>query len=244
VSGAEWSLALSVFLACAVEAVEAFTILLAVGTTRGWRATLAGAGAALLGLAVAVAALGPALTSLPESVLRIVVGGLLLLFGLQWLRKAVLRAAGAKAKHDEEAIFRAEAASAGAAPGAAGFDSFAFLVAGKAVALEGFEVVVIVLTFGANQGRVGLAAGAAALACVLVGAAGLAVRAPLARVPENTMKFAVGVLITAFGIFWVGEGLSLAWPGGEESLPPLVGIVAIAALTMVAILRGTLRPDP
>ncbi|MBS1860478.1 MAG: hypothetical protein JSS68_02080 [Actinobacteria bacterium] len=232
------SLALSVFLACAVEAVEAFTIVLAVGTTRGWSAALAGTAAAALALAVLVAALGPALTVLPLGVLRVVVGGLLLTFGLQWLRKAILRAAGAKDKHDEEAIYREEAAEAAAVPVAAGFDGYAFAISFKAVLLEGLEVAFIVLTFGANQHDVGLAAAAAALAVLVVVGAGLSLRAPLARVPENGMKFAVGVMLTAFGIFWGAEGAGASWPGGEASLGPLVAVILLAALAMVAEVRS------
>jgi uncharacterized membrane protein len=238
VSGAQVSLALSVFLACAVEAVEAFTIVLAIGTTRSWRPALAGVGAAALVLAVLIAALGPALTSLPLGVLRVVVGGLLLTFGLQWLRKAILRAAGAKAKHDEEAIFLEERAEAEAAPVAAGFDGYAFAISFKAVLLEGLEVAFIVLTFGANQGDVGLAAVAAAVAVLAVLGAGVALRAPLARVPENGMKFAVGVLLTSFGIFWGAEGAGASWPGGEASLAPLVAVVLLAALWMVTGVRS------
>jgi len=242
VGGAELSLALSVFLACAVEAVEAFTIVLAVGTTRRWPPALAGVGAGALALAVLVAALGPALTALPLGVLRVVVGGLLLTFGLQWLRKAILRAAGAKDKHDEEAIFRAEEAEAAAAPIATGFDGYAFTISLKAVLLEGLEVAFIVLTFGANQHAVGLAAAAAALAIVAVLVAGLALRAPLARVPENGMKFAVGVLLTSFGIFWGAEGAGAEWPGGDAALGPLVAVILLAALAMVAEIRA--RPTP
>jgi uncharacterized membrane protein len=241
VSGPEVSLALSVFLACAVEAVEAFTIVLAVGTTRGWRAALTGVGTAALVLAVVIAALGPALTSLPLGVLRVVVGGLLLTFGLQWLRKAILRAAGAKDKHDEEAIFRAEAAEAAAVPAGAGFDGYAFAISFKAVLLEGLEVAFIVLTFGANQHDVGLAAAAAAAAVLAVLGAGLALRAPLARVPENGMKFAVGVLLTSFGIFWGAEGAGASWPGGEASLAPLVAVVLVVALALVADVRSRVR---
>ncbi len=195
-SGADVGLAVSVFLACTVEAVEALTIVLAVGTTRSWSSALGGVGAAALTLTAVVAALGPALTSLPIDVLRVGVGGLLLVFGLQWLRKAVLRAAGVKAKHDEQETFREETAAARAA-GARhpGFDGYAFTVSFKGVLLEGLEVAFIVLTFGANQNRVPEAAAAAGLAVLVVAAAGVAARAPLARVPENTMKFAVGVML-------------------------------------------------
>jgi uncharacterized membrane protein len=237
-SGAELSLALSVFLACAVEAVEAFTIVLAVGTTRRWPPALAGAGAGALVLAVLVAALGPAITALPLGVLRVVVGGLLLTFGLQWLRKAILRAAGAKDKHDEEAIFRAEAAEAAAVPAGEGFDGYAFAISLKAVLLEGLEVAFIVLTFGANQHDVGLAAAAAALAIAAVLAAGLALRAPLSRVPENGLKFVVGVMLTSFGIFWGAEGAGADWPWGDASLAPLVAVVLLAALAMAAEIRA------
>ena len=237
-SGAQLSLALSVFLACAVEAVEAFTIVLAVGTTRRWPPALAGVGAATLVLAVLVAALGPALTALPLGVLRVVVGGLLLTFGLQWLRKAILRAAGAKDKHDEEAIFRAEATEAAAAPAGPSFDGYAFAISFKAVLLEGLEVAFIVLTFGANQHDVGLAAAAAAVAIAAVLGAGLALRAPLSRVPENGLKFVVGVMLTSFGIFWGAEGAGADWPGGDASLAPLVAVVLLAALALVVEVRS------
>jgi len=172
-SGAEASLAVSVFLACAVEAVEALTIVLAVGSTRSWSSAFSGVLAALAALAVLIVALGPALTSLPIGVLRIVVGGLLLVFGLQWLRKAILRAAGLKSRHDEQAIFEAEALAAGRAGAATGeFDGYSFAISFKGVLLEGLEVAFIVLTFGANQHDVGLAAVAAGAAVALVVAVG------------------------------------------------------------------------
>ncbi|MFZ1925666.1 MAG: hypothetical protein WAU42_05945, partial [Solirubrobacteraceae bacterium] len=178
-SGAEIGLAVSVFLACTVEAVEALTIVLAVGTTRNWSSAMSGVGAAILTLAVIVVALGPALTALPIGVLRVVVGGLLLIFGLQWLRKAILRSAGLKAKHNELAIFREEAEAARALGGKhAGFDGYAFTISFKGVLLEGLEVAFIVLTFGANQKHIPLAAAAAALAVLVVIAAGVAARAP------------------------------------------------------------------
>jgi uncharacterized membrane protein len=237
-SGAQLSLAISVFLACAVEAVEALTIVLAVGSTRSWRSAFSGVAVALLVLALLIAALGPAITSLPINVLRIVVGGLLLVFGLQWLRKAILRAAGLKSMHDERAIFEAEAAAAGSAGVAvAGLDGYSFAIAFKGVLLEGLEVAFIVLTFGANQGDVGLAAVAAGLAVALVVVAGIVARAPLARVPENSMKFAVGVLLTTFGIFWGAEGAGASWPGGEAALPVLALVTLAAAAAMVRDLR-------
>jgi uncharacterized membrane protein len=242
-SGAEVGLALSVFLACAVEAVEALTIVLAVGTTRGWPSTLGGVGAATLALAAIVAALGPALTSLPIDLLRVVVGGLLLIFGLQWLRKAILRAAGLKAKHDELEIFKAQTEAARAAGARRlGFDGYAFTISFKGVLLEGLEVAVIVLTFGANQNRVPLAAAAAGLAVLLVAAAGVAARAPLAKVPENTMKFAVGVMLSSFGLFWGAEGAGANWPGGDAALLAIIPSVLTVAIATVWILRR--RPHP
>ncbi|MGA7705292.1 MAG: hypothetical protein WB998_10405 [Solirubrobacteraceae bacterium] len=240
-SGAELGLAVSVFLACAVEAVEALTIVLAVGTTRGWSSTMAGVGAAIVALAAIVVALGPALTSLPIDVLRVVVGGLLLIFGLQWLRKAILRSTGLKAKHDELESFREEADAARAAHRDGGFDGYAFTISFKGVLLEGLEVAFIVLTFGANQHRVGLAAGAAAVAVLVVLAAGLAARAPLAKVPENTMKFAVGVMLSSFGMFWGAEGAGAKWPGGDAALLAIVPGTLIVANTMVWVLRRSSR---
>jgi len=237
-SGTELGLAASVFLACAVEAVEALTIVLAVGTTRSWSSALAGAGGAAALLAVLVAALGPALTSLPIDVLRVGVGGLLLVFGLQWLRKAILRAAGLKARHDETAAYERESQAARSAARAPGFDPYAFTVAFKGVLLEGLEVAFIVLTFGANQHHIALAALAAALAITLVVLAGLALRAPLARVPENTMKFAVGVMLTSFGTFWGAEGAGVRWPGNDAALLVLIPVVAVVAAASIAWLRS------
>jgi uncharacterized membrane protein len=242
-SGAEIGLALSVFLACTVEAVEALTIVLAVGTTRGWSSAMRGVGAAVLALAVIVAVLGPALTALPIGVLRVIVGGLLLIFGLQWLRKAILRSAGLKAKHDESQIYEEETAAARTA-GAKhdGFDGYAFTIAFKGVLLEGLEVAFIVLTFGANQHRVALAAAAAGLAVLLVTAAGVAARAPLARVPENTMKFAVGVMLSSFGMFWGAEGAGASWPGGDAALLAIIPGMLVAAVAMTKILGRDTHP--
>jgi uncharacterized membrane protein len=246
VSGSEVGLALSVLAACAVEAVEALTIVLAVGATRSWRSALTGAGAALVVLAVVTAVLGPAVTALPLGVLRVVVGGLLLVFGLQWLRKAILRASGLKALHDELAAFEAEQAAArdagavgGGGGGGGGLDGYAFTVAFKGVLLEGLEVVFIVLTFGANQHNVPLAAAAAGVAVVGVGLAGVALHAPLARVPENTLKFGVGVMLTSFGTFWGAEGAGSHWPGGDAALLAIVPVTLVCALGMVRALRRT-----
>jgi uncharacterized membrane protein len=234
------ALFVAVFLACAVEAVEATTIVLAMGTVRDWRSAGRGVAVALLVLAALVGALGPALSAVPLRQLRLVVGGLLLVFGLQWLRKAVLRASGYKALHDESQIFADEVAAARTAPhverrGVG--DWYAFTISFKGVLLEGLEVVFIALTFGSNQHNVGLAAVAAAAAVLVVASAGFAVRAPLARVPENTMMFVVGVMLCAFGTFWGAEGAGAEWPGGDVALVVLVPAIAAYALAWVAILR-------
>jgi uncharacterized membrane protein len=234
-TGAQLGLATSVFLACAVEAVEALTIVLAVGNTRSWRSALMGVGAACAALVVIVAALGNALLTLPIDALRLVIGSLLLLFGLQWLRKAVLRAAGLKALHDERSAYQRELAAARAAGRAdPSWDPYSFLVAGKGVLLEGLEVALIVVTFGANQHHLVLAGVAAGCAVAVVVAAGIAIRAPLARVPENTMKFAVGVMLSSYGIFFAGEGLGVHWPGADAIL--LAFVPAVLALALLAVL--------
>jgi uncharacterized membrane protein len=231
--GNDLLLFLAVFAACVVESVEALTIVLAVGVTRGWHATMRGVAGGLILLAVIVAALGPALTVIPINALRLVVGGLLLIFGLGWLRKAILRAAGFKALHDETAIFERERlAAASAQSGHSGLfgDSYAFTLAFKGVLLEGLEVAFIVLTFGANQHQIPLAAIGAAAAVLVVTAAGVALRAPLARVPENTLKFGVGVLLTAFGTFWGAEGAGASWPGSDLALLAIIaGVLAFAS---------------
>jgi uncharacterized membrane protein len=238
-SGAEVGLALSVFLACAVEAVEALTIVLAVGQTRSWTAALSGAGVSLVLLAGVVAALGGAITQLPIDTLRIVVGALLLVVGAQWLRKAVLRAAGRKALHDELGIYASTSAQASEEELARNrFDAYAFTVAFKGVWLEGMEVAIIVITFGANQHHTGLAAAAAGAAVASVVLAGFAVRRPLARVPENTMKFVVGVMLCSFGLFWGAEGIGLSWPGGEAFL---LAIIAATLAASLAAVRGLAR---
>ncbi|MGI9185305.1 MAG: COG4280 domain-containing protein [Solirubrobacteraceae bacterium] len=242
-SGAEFGLALSVFLACAVEAVEALTIVLAVGFTRSWRSAFIGVGGAIVLLAAVTAALGPALTSLPINVLRLIVGGLLLVFGLQWLRKAILRASGHKALHDEAATFAQErAAASGAGSVASGFDGYSFTVAFKGVFLEGLEVIFVVLTFGANQHRIDLAAIAAAIAVAVVVLTGLVIHAPLSRVPENTMKFGVGVMLTSFGMFWGAEGAGAHWPGSDAALLALIPGTLILGLVMVRVTRRP--PEP
>jgi uncharacterized membrane protein len=241
------ALFIAVFLACVVEAVEATTIVLAAGTARDWRSATIGMAGALAVLALVVAALGPAVSDVPLRGLRLVVGALLLIFGLQWLRKAILRASGHKARHDEDKIFAEELATAtaqsrrrvGLVP-----DWYGFTLSFKGVLLEGLEVVFIVLTFGANQHNVGLATIAAGCAVLLVAAAGLAIRAPLSRVPENTMKFVVGIMLTAFGVFWGAEGAGAHWPGSDAALLALIPAVAGFALLLVALMRGSQRAAP
>jgi uncharacterized membrane protein len=235
------ALFVTVFLACAVEAVEATTVVLAIGTSRHWRSALIGAFAALLLLAAIIAALGPAITVLPLNVLRVVVGGLLLIFGLQWLRKAVLRLGRVKALHDEDAIFRqqlAAAETAGSGRRSLVGDWYGFTVSFKSVVLEGLEVVFIALTFGANQHDIPLAATAALIAVTVVASVGVAVRTPLSRVPENAMKFIVGVLLCAFGTFWAAEGVGVDWPGSDAALLALVAVYAASALLFAAALRA------
>ena len=219
--------------------VEALTIVLAVGVTRGWRSTLIGVAVALVALAAVVALFGPALTLVPIDSLRLVVGGLLLVFGLQWLRKAILRASGYKALHDEEAIFEREAAEARAAGHVvrAGMDWYSFTLAFKGVFLEGLEVAFIVVTFGSSQGSIPLAIVGATAALILVVGVGLLVHAPLSRVPENSMKFAVGVLLTTFGTFWSAEGAGVDWPGSELALLGVLAFVLLSAFGFVRVLQ-------
>ncbi len=232
-------LVLATFLASAVEAVEALTVVLAVGVTRGWRSPLIAAGAATLALAAVIAIFGPALIRIPIDVLRLSIGTLLLIFGLQWLRKAILRASGYKALRDEEALYQAEIAQARAAGTStrAGMDWYAFTLAFKGVFLEGLEVAFIVLTFGTTQGSIPLAALGAGLALALVVIVGALVHRPLSRVPENTMKFSVGLMLSAFGIFWSVEGVGIDWPGQDISILGILAFLTVASVGLVALLR-------
>jgi uncharacterized membrane protein len=232
-------LILTVFVACAVEAIEALTIVLAAGLTREWRSTFQGTAVALVVLAAIVAALGPTITLLPLTALRLVVGALLAIFGLQWLRKAILRATGYKSLHDEASAYLREveaAKAAGLSSRGRVHDWYAFTLSFKGVLLEGLEVVFIVITFGANQHNVGAAVIGAAAAVLVVAVTGIAVRAPLARVPENALKFAVGIMLTSFGIFWGAEGAGVSWPGQDAALLVLVPVVALVALCYAVLL--------
>jgi len=227
------------FLASMVEFIEALTVVLAVGSVRGWRGALLGAGAALASLAVLVAVFGPALTLIPIGWAQIVVGALLLLFGLRWLRKAILRAAGVIALHDEAAAFakQTEALRAHGVHGG-GFDRVGFATAFQITLLEGLEVVFIVVAVGAGGGGLIVPAAVAAIAALIVVVIlGAIVRGPLSRVPENALKFVVGVLLSGFGCFWLGEGLGVIWPGDDWSILALVAgflVVALGAVQLCA----------
>jgi uncharacterized membrane protein len=231
------STALPAFLASLVECVEALTIVLAVGATRGWRSAWVGtlAGAALLALGVAV--FGPLLRYAPLGALQLIVGMLLLFFGLRWLRKAILRYAGAIALHDEATIFARREAELRSAARTGATDWPAIATAFNAIVLEGLEVVFIVIAVGATAGALVPAALGAALAGVSVAAAGLSLRRPLARVPENTLKFVVGIMLSAFGTYWTGEGLGAVWPGNDAALPALIGGYAVASGVAFALAR-------
>ena len=223
------------FLASLVECVEAATIVLAVGTVRGWKSALVGTGLALAALVVLVAALGPALAQVPEQALQLFVGLLLLLFGMRWLRKAILRGAGVIPLHDEDALFRSETANLKLARATErwGVDPIATVTAFKGVLLEGVEVAFLVLAVAAGSPALVVPAALGALvAALLVTIVAIAVHRPLSRVPENTLKFAVGVVISAFGIFWTGEGLGIEWPGHDLAL------IGIAAMVLVTALAG------
>jgi uncharacterized membrane protein len=232
------------FVASVVEFVEALTIVLAVGMTRQWRSTLIGVGAAVATLVVIVGVFGTAIVLfVPIEMLRLVVGGFLLVFGLQWVCKATLRAVGARAKHDEAAIYERELALLSQEPPVAtvGMDWISFTVAFKGVLLEGLEVAFIVVTFGASAGQLGPAALGAVVAGILVLSVGVAVHRPLARVPENGLKFAVGLMLVTFGTFWAGEGIGIDWPGGDAVLFVLLAAYVAASLAGVWAVRAMLR---
>jgi len=244
-SGSDLALFISVFLACAVEAVEAVTIVLAAGTSRNWKSTFQGVISALIVLAGLIVTLGPSIEKLPKSTLRLMVGGLLLTFGLQWLRKAILRASGFKALHDEDKIYREEVEAAQKVAKVSRFavsDWYAFTLSFKGVLLEGLEVVFIVVTFGiiqkgSNPQAFSLAIWAATIAVVLVTIAGFAIHKPLSKVPENTMKFVVGTLLTSFGIFWGAEGAGAEWPHKDLSLLAIIPFVLLVSFGLIELLK-------
>lgn len=228
---------LAAFLASVVEVVEAFTIVLAVGTTRGWRPALLGTGAALAVLAVIVLALGPVLDRVPIHLLQLFVGVLLLLFGLGWLRKAILRATGILPLHDEEAAFAEETAELRKSGVNDPLQWIAGIAAFKAVLLEGLEVAFIVIAVGAGRGLLLEASAGAMAACVIVLVIGLLVHKPLSQVPENTLKFGVGVMLSAFGVFWAGEGMGVEWPFSDLTLLPLALVFLVVGLGVARALR-------
>jgi uncharacterized membrane protein len=227
------------FLASLVEAVEALTVVLAVAVVRDWRPAGLGAIAGLAVLTVIVAALGPLLDRVPLNALQLAIGVLLLLFGMRWLRKAILRAAGLVALHDEAAAFASETAELHeqANRHEQRLDWLAGLASFKAVLLEGLEVVFIVIAVSAGRGSLIPVSAAALAACILVAIAGLVVHRPLARVPENTLKFAVGVMLSAFGLFWTGEGFGVAWPGADLAILAFIALFLAAGLGAVALLN-------
>jgi len=243
-------LALAVFGASAVEMVEALTIVLAAGVSRGWRSALEGAAAAAIVLTVLVAGVGvPLIHLVPLNVLRVVIGGMLLVLGLNWLRKAILRASGHKTLHDEDAIYQKTVSSL-SGPGEAPVDAriasvkerdaLGFTVAFKGVFLEGLEVVMIVLTLGSSSRHLALAAVSAAAAVVVVGVVGTIVGRQLSEVPENAMKMAVGIMLTSFGVFWVAEGAGVHWPGSDLFLLALVALFAATAASAIRLMRAAL----
>ena len=245
---ADWAHAgpsiISSFLASLVEFVEALTIVLAVGITRGWRPALIGTAAGVAFLTVLVAVFGPALQKVPISVLQVVIGVLLLLFGMRWLRKAALRSAGVLKLHDEEAIFARETAALGGQGAPTKLDKIAVATTFKAVVLEGLEVVFIVIATGAvGKMLIPATLGAVAAGGIVI-ALGLMLHKPLARVPENTLKFAVGVLLSAFGAFWFGEGIGLKWPGADKSLFGLAGGFLLAAYIGVLLAKRAAQRGP
>lgn len=232
------SVAVPSFLASLVEFVEALTIVLAVSTTRGWRPALLGATGGALLLAAVVAALGPLLTRIPSRSLELCIGVLLLFFGMRWLRKAILRYAGVIPLHDEAKIYATQTGQLRTKGPVSAYDWPAIVTAFNAVTLEGLEVVFIVIALGATAAALGAAALGAALAGGVVVGAGFVLHAPLARVPENLLKFAVGIMLSAFGTYWTGEGLGLAWPGNDLALLELISGFLVTSLAGVALARS------
>lgn len=246
-AGLDWTHAapsvIAAFLASLVEFVEALTVVIAVGAVRGWRHALTGTALGLLVLAVLVVALGPALAAIPLRVVQLAIGTLLLLFGLRWLRKAILRSAGVIALHDEAAAYAKETELLRrGAVSALRFDWPAVATAFQIVLLEGVEVVFIVIAIGAAGGLLlpATAGAGAALLCVVL--LGLLLHRPLTRIPENQLKFVVGVLLAAFGTFWTGEGVGLAWPGEDWSVLALIGGYAAVAILAVRLARSAQQP--
>jgi uncharacterized membrane protein len=232
------------FLASLVEVVEAFTIVLAVGITRSWRPALIGAALALAVLALLVLAFGPLLAQVPIELLQFVVGSLLILFGMRWLRKAILRSSGYIALHDELGAFAKETDQLKRQNAERRADYLAGLAAFKAVLLEGVEVVFIVIALGSAHGLIGYASLGALAAVLVVGVAGAIVHKPLSKVPENSLKFVVGLLLTAFGIFWIGEGLGAEWPGADLSIIAILAVLVAFSVAAVNLLKSNHEGAP
>jgi uncharacterized membrane protein len=247
-TAATWGLVIATFVACFVEMVEATTIVMAMGFTRSWRSAVAGTAAALGALAVVTVFAGYALGNwLPEAALQLAIGGLLLIFGLQWLRKAILRSSGRKALHDEDAIYREEVAAAKAAGrGSGGIDMFSFMVSFKGVFLEGMEVVFIVITFGLNADNVPAASIGAAAAVIVVLLIAMATKRPLSMINENLLKYGVGLLLASFGTYWAVEGMgifrdggeSVKWPGSDFAILGLIVVWFLLSRLFIAVLRA------
>jgi uncharacterized membrane protein len=247
-TAATWGLVVATFVACFVEMVEATTIVMAMGFTRSWRSAVAGTAAALGALAVVTVFAGYALGNwLPEAALQLAIGGLLLIFGLQWLRKAILRSSGRKALHDEDAIYREEVAAAKAAGrGSGGIDMFSFMVSFKGVFLEGMEVVFIVITFGLNADNVPAASIGAAAAVIVVLLIAMATKRPLSMINENLLKYGVGLLLASFGTYWAVEGMgifrdggeSVKWPGSDFAILGLIVVWFLLSRLFIAVLRA------
>jgi uncharacterized membrane protein len=246
-TAATWGLVVATFVACFVEMVEATTIVMAMGFTRSWRSAVAGTAAALGALAVVTVFAGYALGNwLPEAALQLAIGSLLLIFGLQWLRKAILRSSGRKALHNEDAIYREEAAAAKAAGrGSGGIDMFSFMVSFKGVFLEGMEVVFIVITFGLNADNVPAASIGAAAAVIVVLLIAMATKRPLSMINENLLKYGVGLLLASFGTYWAVEGMgifrdgggSVQWPGSDFAILGLIAVWFLLSRLFIAVLR-------
>jgi uncharacterized membrane protein len=233
------STVLTSFLASFVEVVEAFTIVLAVGLTNTWRSAFTGTALALIVLAALIIGLGPLLQLVPLTALQFVVGVLLGLFGMRWLRKAILRASGYIPLHDEEKAFREETETLSKQRGLGRADYLAMIAAFKAVLLEGVEVVFIVIAVGSTHGLTLYASLGALLACVLVIGTGLLVHRPLARVPENSLKLVVGLMLTSFSIFWTGEGLGIIWPGEDFAIIGFFIILSAFAAVAIKMLKSS-----
>jgi len=233
-----WATLTATFLAAAVEVIEMVLIVVGVGAVRGWRSTLIGAGAGLVLLAGIIVAVGSALTGLPIDTLRLFIGALLLIFGLQWLRKGIRRVAanGFAGSGEEQVEAREE--------GAGGIDWTSFVLAFKGVSLEGLEIAFIVVSFGATSGHLTTAVIGAAAAIVILGVAGAAAHRWVQRIPRSALQLVVGTMLGSFGTFWAAEGAGVSWPGSDLSILWLLALYVVVAISYIAALRtGHLGAD-